>query len=277
MKDYNDLVEKVLVEGKESLDRTGTGTYRIFGTNLRFNLQSGFPAVTTKKLAWNSVVGELLWFIQGSTYLDRLKELTHGKGISDKWTIWTPNYNKQGKELGYVDGYCGPIYGKQWRNFGGVDQLAEVIERIKNNPTDRRLLVSAWNPEELHKMILPPCHYSFQFFVEDGKLSLMWNQRSVDCFLGLPFNIASYALLCHIVAQVCSLDVGELIFVGGDTHVYKDHVDKALMQVSREPYNLPTLKMPKFKSLKELESFTAQDFELENYQHHPAIKANMSA
>lgn len=276
MRAYNDLLIKILDQGQESDDRTGTGTIRIFGTELRFDLSENFPAVTGKKLMWNAVVSELLWFIEGSTDLKRLIELTHGKGKTGN-TIWTANYSKQGQELGYTDGYCGPIYGKQWRNFNGVDQLHEVINKIKYTPTDRRLIVSAWNPAEIPEMILPPCHYSFQFFVENGRLSLLWNQRSVDVFLGLPFNIASYALLCHIVAQICALEVGELIFHGGDTHIYKNHIEQVLLQVSREPFEPPTLEMPKFSTLDDLISVNPRDFKLLNYKHHAHIKAEMSA
>ena len=260
-------------------DRTGVGTLSIFGTQLRWDLSEGFPAVTTKKLAWKAVVGELLWFLSGSTNLMDLKISTHGN--LEQRTIWDDNYNHQAKALGYEGGYLGPIYGKQWRDFGGVDQIEILIKSIRAQKEagthNRRLLVSAWNPVDLPKMALPPCHYSFQLYLHNNKLSLLWNQRSVDAFLGLSFNIASYALLLHILANITDCEVGELIFNGGDTHIYLNHLDQVGEQIARDPRPLPTLILPKHDSLsKYLYHTTTKDYILEGYDPHPTIKAPMA-
>lgn len=282
MKQIQDLMSEIFDHANFKMDRTGTGTWSKFGTMLRFDLQKGFPAQTTKKLFWQGVVGELLWFMRGETNVNVLREITFGPD-SDRRTIWDANYEKQGKELGYTDGELGPVYGYQWRNFGdngfrsGVDQLKDVINQIKNNPESRRMIISAWNPFDIPFMALPPCHVLMQFIVENGKLSLRWDQRSCDVFLGLPFNIASYALMVHIIARICSLEVGELIFQGGDTHIYDDHVEQCKEVIRREPRPLPNLYMP--SELKTLEDFLeaeVKDFILVNYTHHPAIKGKMA-
>lgn len=278
MKEYVDLVSDVIANGRKKTDRTGVGTRSVFGRMLRFDLSKGFPATTCKRLAFLGVAGEALWFIQGSTNVEHLRKLTHGEN-STKRTIWDANYEEQAINLGYSDGHLGPVYGKQWRAFGNknpVDQLQKVIDQIKSNPDSRRLLVVAWNPEDIDTMALPPCHYAFQFEVYNGKLSLMWSQRSVDVGLGLPFNIASYALLVHIVADICGLSVGELIFSGADVHIYENHVDDLVEIFSRDIRPLPTLIMPKIESLSDLRGLTASDFHLANYNPHPAIKMPMA-
>lgn len=275
MKQYLELMKSVMVFGNEKDDRTNVGTLSKFGTMMRFDLSKGFPAVTTKRLAWRAVVGELLWFLRGSTNVEVLREITYGKG-STKRTIWDDNFENQGKALGYEDGYLGPVYGKQWRNFGGVDQVSKLIHDLKNIPDSRRHIVCAWNPTELDKMALPPCHVLYQLDVYDGKLSLMWYQRSVDIFLGLPFNIASYALLTHILADICGLEVGELIFMGGDTHIYSNHVEQCKEQMNRVPRKLPTLQMPKISDLSELYTLSVDDFKLIDYNPCATIKAPMA-
>lgn len=276
MKQFVDLVSDVMANGRVKTDRTGVGTRSVFGRMFRLNLADGFPATTCKRLVWQAVVGELLWFMQGSTNVNHLRKITYG---DDRRTIWDDNYEAQAKALGYSDGYLGPVYGKQWRHFGNknpVDQLQNVIDQIKSNPDSRRLLVVAWNPEDIDKMALPPCHYAFQFEVYDGKLSLMWNQRSVDVGLGLPFNIASYALLVHIVANMCDLEVGELIMSGADVHIYENHVDDLSEVFSRELRPLPKLVMPEIRSLSELRNLKPGDFKLEGYDPHPMIKLPMA-
>ena len=270
MKQYLDLLKDILENGNEREDRTGVGTISVFGRQIRFNMNDGFPAVTTKKLAWKSVVSELLWFLEGSTNEHRLAEIRNEKHYNEltekeRKTIWTLNAENQGVALGYKDGELGPVYGKQWTKwkkiiiepmrdfFGGfcgdtfrteeINQIENIIKEIKENPTSRRLLVSAWNVAELEEMALPPCHYSFQFYVDGDKLSLMWNQRSVDSFLGLPFNIASYGLLLHIIAKLTNKIPHELIGNLGDCHIYKNHLDVVKEQIKRAPHKLPTLKM----------------------------------
>lgn len=294
MKQYLDLLEDILLHGEERDDRTGVGTISVFGRQLRFDLSKGFPACTTKTLAWKAVVSELLWFLEGSSNEHRLAEIKNdNKPYSEltekeRRTIWTLNYENQGKDLGYDNGELGPVYGHQWRHWdtqgetGFVDQIQNVIDRIKNNPMDRRLLVSAWNAAELNKMALPPCHYSFQFYVS-GKnkeyLSLMWNQRSVDSFLGLPFNIASYALLLYIVAKMTNKIPYELIGNLGDTHVYKNHLDVVRKQIERSPHKLPELEMPDadYSSLDAfLKSVKTSDFKLKNYICDETLKAPMA-
>lgn len=275
---YVDLVKDILINGRKKTDRTGVGTRSVFGRMIRFDLSKGFPATTCKRLAFTGVAGELLWFVQGSTNVDHLRKLTYGEN-SNKRTIWDANYEEQAVNLGYSGGYLGPVYGKQWRAFGNknpVDQLQKVIDQIKANPDSRRLLVVAWNPEDLEAMALPPCHYAFQFEVYDGKLSLMWSQRSVDVGLGLPFNIASYAMLVHIVARICDLNVGELVFSGADVHIYENHVEELTEMLNRDVRDLPTLIMPDVKSLADLRGLTADDFHLANYKPHPTIKLPMA-
>lgn len=283
MEQYNDLVKYVLENGEETDDRTGTGTISVFGETLRFDLQKGFPAVTTKRLAWRAVVGELLWMLSGSTNIYTLSEFTHG--VRDKRTIWHPNYEKQAIDLGYEDGELGPVYGAQWRAFTAnnwnsdiVDQVWRLIEGIKNDPYSRRHLVSAWNPLQLEEMALPPCHYSWGVKItKSGKLNLFFTMRSNDVFLGLPFNIASYALLAHILASITGYEVGELVYFGADVHIYKDHIEQCEEQITREPYPLPRLVMPKITRLEDVYKYNAFDFKLEGYQHHPALVGNMSA
>lgn len=280
MINYHLLLSDILLKGESTKDRTGVGTKSVFGRMLRWDLSKGFPAVTTKKLAWKAVVGELLWFIEGSTNVNRLREITHGPG-TDKSTIWDDNYFNQAKALGYVGGNLGPVYGKQWRDFNGIDQLANVIEALKKDlrtgARGRRHIVSAWNAADLDEMALPPCHLLYQFRIDgEGKLSCMWTQRSVDAFLGLPFNIASYALLTHIVADIIGAKVGELVFSGADCHIYNNHVDQVQEQLSRAEFAPPTLKMPIISSLEHLQRLSVSDFVLENYQSHGTIKAPMA-
>jgi thymidylate synthase len=281
MKKYHDLCAKILKEGELSNDRTNTGTYRIFGANLRFNLREGFPAVTTKKLAWKAVVSELLWFIEGSGDERRLREILHGDRNSTKPTIWTPNAEADyWKPKAMFEGDLGRIYGVQWRSWGPrigerVDQLTLLIEGLKKDPTGRRHILTAWNPGELDQMALPPCHVMCQFFVSnDKKLSCHMYQRSVDVFLGLPFNIASYALFTHMMAQVCDYEVGELIISTGDTHIYSDHIEQVKEQMRRPMYPEPVLKLN--PTIKDIEKFTMADIELVGYQSHDAIKAKMA-
>lgn len=269
---YLDLLSKILKEGDERIDRTGVGTKSIFGQQMRFNLQDGFPAVTTKRLAFNVVKAELLWFISGSSDNKELQKL----GCH----IWDANANADyWKPKARFDGDLGRVYGVQWRSWQGpdgkiVDQLKEVIEKIKSNPTDRRLIVTAWNPGELDMMALPPCHMFFQFYVSGNKLSLQMYQRSCDMFLGVPFNIASYSLLLHMVAQVTKLEPGEFIHVLGDTHIYLNHISQVTEQLKRKPYKLPKLWLnPK---IKDIDKFGMDDIRLENYEHHPVIKAQMA-
>lgn len=285
MKQYQDLIKDIFENGYETDDRTGTGTIALFGTKLRWDLTKGFPAVTTKKFAWNACIAELLWFISGSTNVNDLRLRTHGSLIQGK-TIWDDNYENQAKDLGYHSGELGPIYGKQWRDFGGVDQLVETIDRIKKLPTDRRQIVSAWNPAEINQMALPPCHMFYQFNVRNGYLDLQWYQRSVDVFLGLPFNIASYAALTHIVAKMCNLIPGDLIFSGGNTHIYMNHTAQCKEILRREPKELCELKIDwpiEFGNCDTetqlywlTEYMKPKDFILENYESHPAIKGKMA-
>lgn len=290
MKTYLNLLEDILVNGEMRDDRTGVGTISVFGRQLRFDLNAGFPAVTTKKLAWRAVKGELLWFLEGSGNERRLAEITHGTS-DDKVTIWTPNaldpkWQSQNKSKGDL----GRIYGVQWRSWDThsvrwtsssesesvyVDQIAELIAGIKNNPNSRRHILSAWNVGELEQMALPPCHVLAQFYVsKDGRLSCHMYQRSVDVFLGLPFNIASYALLTHMIAHVCSLKVGELIISTGDTHIYLDHQDQVRQQLDRQPLELPELWLN--PEIKDIDKFTMNDIQLVEYQSHDSIKASMA-
>lgn len=277
MKQYLDALQYILDNGDDVSDRTGVGTKSVFGYQMRFNLQSGFPAVTTKKLAWKSVVGELLWFMEGSTDERRLAEITHGTRDPDKKTIWTANALNQGAALGYTDGELGPVYGKQWRDFGGVDQLKVIIDQIKNEPDSRRIILNAWNVGELDTMALPPCHTMSQFRVINGTLSCQLYQRSADMFLGVPFNIASYSLLTHMLAQICNLKVGDFVWTGGDCHIYQNHIPQVNQQLKREPHKkTPFLVMPKFSSLEEVLNTSASNYELLGYNPMPSIKAEMA-
>jgi thymidylate synthase len=260
MQQYLQLLQHILDNGVQKNDRTGTGTISTFGYQMRFNLQDGFPLVTTKKLHLRSIVHELLWFLKGETNIAYLKE--NGVSIWDEWA------NEEGE--------LGPVYGKQWRSWEGangetIDQVADVINQIKKNPDSRRLIVSAWNVAQLPDMALMPCHALFQFYVAEGKLSCQLYQRSADVFLGVPFNIASYALLTMMIAQVCDLRVGEFIHTFGDVHIYNNHMEQVQLQLSRQPLPLPTMKLN--PEVKNIFDFKFEDFTLENYQYHPAIKA----
>ncbi len=263
MKQFHDLLKHVLDTGTFKSDRTGTGTQSVFGYQMRFNLQDGFPLLTTKKLHTRSIFHELLWFLKGETNIQYLKE--------NKVTIWD--------EWADENGELGPVYGKQWRSWEAadgktVDQISNVIEQIQKNPDSRRLLVVAFNPAEIEKMALPPCHAFFQFYVANGKLSCQLYQRSADIFLGVPFNIASYALLTHMIAQVCHLKVGEFIHTLGDAHIYSNHMDQVKLLLSREPKKLPTLKLN--PNIKNIFDFKYEDIEVVGYDSHPAIKAEVA-
>ena len=260
MQQYQQLLQHILDKGVSKTDRTGTGTTSYFGYQLRFDLSKGFPLVTTKKLHVKSIIYELLWFLRGETNIAYLKE--HGVKIWDEWAD--------------ENGDLGPVYGKQWRSWEGADgkiydQIADIIKQIKTNPDSRRMIVSAWNVAELPEMALMPCHTIFQFYVADGKLSCQLYQRSADVFLGVPFNIASYALLTLMIAQVCDLAPGDFIHSFGDVHIYNNHMDQVNLQLSRTPYPLPTIRLN--PAVKDIFNFSFEDFTLENYQHHPAIKA----
>jgi thymidylate synthase len=275
MKQYHDLLEDILNNGERKDDRTGVGTISVFGRQLRFDLSKGFPAITTKKLAWKSVVSELLWFIEGTGDERRLAEILHGSRDTERSTIWTGNaqaayWTPRAK----YDGDLGRVYGVQWRDWRGVDQLSNLIEGIKKDPNGRRHILTAWNVDELDQMALPPCHVLAQFYVSNGKLSCHMYQRSVDVFLGLPFNIASYALLTHMIAQVCDLKVGELIISTGDTHIYSNHVEQVKEQLSREEYPLPLLFLN--PDIKSIDKFTMDAILLFDYQSHGTIKAEMA-
>ena len=276
MKQYLELLTHILETGGDKGDRTGTGTRSVFGYQMRFDLSVGFPLLTTKKVHMKSIIHELLWFLKGDTCVDYLQ--ANGVSIWDEWAT-----AEQTARFGRPAGELGPVYGHQWRNFGasknadgaynadGFDQITWLINEIKTNPNSRRLIVSGWNPAEAGQVALPPCHTLFQFFVIDGKLSCQLYQRSADVFLGVPFNIASYALLTHMIAQVCELDVGEFIWTGGDTHLYSNHFEQAKLQLSREPLPLCQLKLN--PDIKDIFDFGFNDITIENYQSHPAIKA----
>ncbi len=263
MKQYLNLLDRILTEGVTKTDRTGTGTKSVFGHQMRFNMADGFPLLTTKKLHLKSIIHELLWFLAGDTNVRYLQE--NGVRI---WNEWADE-----------KGELGPVYGHQWRSWpdykgGTVDQIANVVDLIKNHPDSRRMVVSAWNPAEIDQMALPPCHCLFQFYVADGKLSLQLYQRSADTFLGVPFNIASYALLLQMMAQVTGLQPGEFIHTTGDTHLYLDHLEQAKLQLTREPRTLPRMIInPDVKSIFD---FKYEDFQLEGYDPHPHIKATVS-
>jgi len=260
MKQYLDLMRHVTEHGHKKEDRTGTGTYSVFGYQMRFNLEEGFPLLTTKKVHLKSIIHELLWFLQGSTNIKYLKD--NGVSIWDEWAD--------------ANGNLGPVYGYQWRNWPKpdgthIDQIAQVVEAIKKNPDSRRLIVSAWNVADVDQMKLPPCHAFFQFYVADGKLSCQLYQRSADIFLGVPFNIASYALLTMMVAQVCGLKAGDFVHTLGDAHIYLNHLEQTREQLSREPRHLPTMRIN--PEVRDIFGFRFEDFTLEDYDPHPAIKA----
>lgn len=276
---YLDLLQHVMTNGTEKGDRTGTGTLSHFGAQLRFDLADGFPLLTTKKVHFKSIVYELFWFLSGSTHVDYLQQ--NNVRIWNEWATadQTARFNRPAGDLG-------PIYGHQWRNYGatkneeggynndGVDQITQVVEQIKTNPNSRRLIVSGWNPGEAEQVALPPCHTLFQFFVADNKLSCQLYQRSADLFLGVPFNIASYALLTHMVAQVCGLDVGEFIWTGGDCHIYQNHREQVELQLSRELYTLPTLTLN--PDVDDIFAFKYEDITVNGYESHPTIKAKVA-
>lgn len=313
MRQYLDLLQDVLDNGTIRDDRTGVGTISVFGRQIRFNMADGFPAVTTKALAWKAVVSELLFFLEGSTNEHRLAEIKNDNKPyaelteKERKTIWTANYENQGKALGYTDGEMGRIYSAQYRGFRGIteakeetsnshnayqnsrnmcyhliteDQVDNVINEIKNNPNSRRLLVSAWNPVDLNNCVLPPCHVLYQFDVDRDKLSLIWFQRSVDCGTGLPFNIASYALLLHIVARMTGKIPHELIGSLGNTHIYKNHIEQVKEQLTRTPHKLPQLELPEHADYSNIDSFLksvkTSDFKLLNYEHDAPLKYPMA-
>jgi len=260
MKQYLNLLQDILDNGATKTDRTGTGTLSVFGRQLRFDLSKGFPLVTTKKLHLRSIIHELLWFLKGETNIKYLKD--HGVSIWDEWAD--------------ENGELGPVYGSQWRSWPApdgrhIDQIAQVIHQIKSKPDSRRHIVSAWNPAEVDKMALPPCHALFQFYVADGKLSCQLYQRSCDTFLGVPFNIASYALLTYMFAQQCDLEPGDFVWTGGDVHLYTNHLEQTKLQLSREPYALPQLLIK--RKPESIFDYVFEDFEIVNYQSHPSIKA----
>ena len=281
MKNYNELMAKVLAQGATSLDRTGVGTISLFGEQLKFDLRNSFPAVTTKKLAWRAVVAELLWFIEGSRDERRLAEIQFGTKDPAKKTIWTANADADyWKDKAKFPGDLGRVYGVQWRNWqrprnnGSVDQLTNLIEGLKKDPTGRRHIISAWNPGELDKMALPPCHMMAQFYLRNEELSCQMYQRSMDTYLGGPFNIASYSLLTHMIAQVCGLGVGEFIHVIGDAHIYLNHIEQVKEQLSREPFPAPQLWLN--PDISDITKFTMDDIKLLNYQSHPSLPAPMA-
>ncbi|WP_026212850.1 thymidylate synthase [Faucicola boevrei] len=276
---YLDLIRYVYQHGTQKGDRTGTGTRSVFGAQMRFDLNDGFPLLTTKKIHTKSVIYELLWFLKGDTHVKYLQD--NGVRIWNEWAT-----AEQTARFGRQAGDLGAVYGHQWRNFGattdenghfnddGVDQIHQVIEQIKDNPNSRRLIVTGWNPKEADQVALPPCHTLFQFFVADGKLSCQLYQRSADLFLGVPFNIASYALLTHMVAQVCGLSVGEFVWTGGDCHLYSNHFEQVETQLNREPFTLPTLQLN--PNIDNIFDFTFDDIDIINYQSHPTIKAEVA-
>lgn len=283
MKQYHDALAHILEHGKKKSDRTGVGTQSVFGYQMRFDLQEGFPAITTKKLAWKSVVSELLWFLEGSGDERRLAEILHGTRDESKSTIWTANADAEyWKPNAEFEGDLGRVYGVQWRqwrtsnylfSFGEVDQLVNLIKGLKKDPNGRRHILSAWNPGELDQMALPPCHILSQFDVTDGKLSCQLYQRSADMFLGVPFNIASYSLLTHIIARECNLEVGDFIWTGGDCHIYSNHIDAVEEQLTRDYRDLPSLE---FTNGLSWDQYAVKDFSLVGYDPHPAIKAEMA-
>lgn len=282
MKQYLDAAQEILNNGERKPNRTGTDTIGIFGTQQRYNLRKGFPIMTTKKMAWKAVVSELLWFLEGSTDERRLAEILYGTRDPEKKTIWTENAESPyWKPKAQFPGDVGKIYGYQWRSWGPrigptIDQIDELITGIKKDPFGRRHIVTAWQPGELNQMSLPPCHVLMQFYVnKQNQLSCQMYQRSNDWFLGCPFNIVSYALLTHMIAQVCGLGVADFIHTTGDAHIYVNHIDQMREQLSRKPYPLPQLWINPEKTTS-IDNFTMEDFELQGYQSHPAIKAPMA-
>lgn len=284
---YLHLMEDILANGTEKSDRTGVGTKSIFGTSLKFDLRNSFPILTTKKVFWKGVVEELLWFVRGDTDSKKLEE----KGVK----IWVGNTSREFLDkngLDYAEGEIGPGYGFQWRHWNGdykltyvnpdwankgIDQLRSVVDTLRSNPNDRRMIVSAWNPSQLEKMTLPPCHLLWQVYVENGELHLQWYQRSVDTFLGLPFNISSYALLTCLLAKITNLKPGTVTFAGGDTHIYLNHQDQVREQLTRVPYKFPKLNIAKdIKTLEDIENLSFEDIQLIDYQSHATIKAPMA-
>ena len=294
MIEYHEALEHILKNGTDVSDRTGVGTRCVFGYQMRFDLRQGFPAVTSKRLAWKAVVGELLWFLEGSTDERRLAEITYEKpreGLIGKTTIWTANADAQGKELGYVNNdlykELGPIYGFQWRNFdadysnnssvkSGKDQIRQIIRDILTNEDSRRLILTSWNPNQTDIMALPPCHTLIQFRVINGRLSCQLYQRSADMFLGVPFNIASYSLLTHILAKICGLEVGDFVWTGGDCHIYNNHMEQVRTQLTRKVKILPHLKMPDIRNLEGVLDTKPSQYKLLGYEPHETIKAPMA-
>ena len=286
MKQYLDLLQHILDNGVTKEDRTGTGTTSVFGYQMRFDLSEGFPLVTTKKTHLKAIISELLWFIEGSTDERRLAEIHFGdkaENLIGKKTVWTANADAQGKDLGYTNTdtvkELGPVYGSQWRSWMGADgkahdQLATIINQIKTNPDSRRIILNAWNVAEIDNMALPPCHTFFQFYVANGKLSCQLYQRSADVFLGVPFNIASYALLTMMIAQVCELEVGDFVHTFGDAHIYSNHMEQVNLQLSRTPHKKPTMKIN--ADIKDINDFKMEDFELIDYVCDEPIKAVMA-
>ena len=286
MRAYLDLLEYIIENGEVKDDRTKTGTISSFGHQLKFDLSDGFPAVTTKSLAWKGVVSELLWFLEGSSDERRLAEIRYNKprselkDLSKFSTIWTDNADNQGKELGYINTdtikELGPVYGVQWRNWSGTDQIKKLINDLKVNPDGRRHILSAWNVNELDKMALPPCHVMSQYYISNGTISCHMYQRSADMFLGVPFNIASYALLLSILGNILDLKPRYFVHSFGDAHIYSNSIEQVKEQLSREPLPLPKLKMPNVSSIDEIKDLSIEDFKLEGYEHHPPIKAKMA-
>lgn len=287
MKEYLNLAKYVLKNGKLRKNRTKIDTISVFGTHTRYDLKKGFPLLTTKQVFYESIIKELLWFISGDTNIKYLVD--NNVKIWNEWPYEkyknSKFYNnedlnefidkiKHDDEFAKKHGNLGPVYGKQWRNFNGVDQLSKLIHDIKNNPESRRLIISTWNPSEINEMLLPPCHSFFQFYVNDNKLSCQLYQRSADLFLGVPFNIASYSLLTHMIAQVCNLEADEFIHTIGDCHIYKNHIEQIKLQLTRKPKKLPQLKIN--KNIKNIEDFKFSDFEIVNYDHYPVIKGEVA-
>ncbi len=287
MKQYLELLDYILKHGEDRGDRTGTGVISSFGHQIRFDLEEGFPAVTTKALAWKGVVSELLWFLEGSDDERRLAEIRFQKDraelidLNKFSTIWTDNADNQGVKLGYENTETikrlGPIYGVQWRNWGGVDQVKKLINDLESDPSGRRHILSAWNVKKIDSMALPPCHVMSQFYIsENGRLSCQMYQRSADMFLGVPFNIASYALLQSILANILNLIPGDFIHTFGDAHIYKNSVDQVKEQLARKPKKLPKLIMPSMDSIDDLSNYSIDDFKLDGYESYPALKAPMA-